>query len=273
VATYHQLADRLAKKNGVVMEYTLDKPFVQMENFMNSFVPASTDLYDDLIIDEGQDMNQVWANNLMKMLKPDGCAWWLEDPMQNLYGREPVKLPNWVTIHSQSNYRTPRNILRELNSILGLEKPIESISPIEGHSVDVIFYSENESLVEKTIQAIDMAITMGFKAQNIAILSYRGRENSALAPYTQLGEYTLHAPQSKYDQFGNLIYSEGEIEIDSVHRFKGRASACVILTEIDFNALDDNAQKRIFVGATRATMRLIMVMSRKSKDVMLSYIS
>ncbi len=100
-------------------------------------------------------------------------------------------------------------------------------------------------------------------------MSYRGRENSALAPYTQLGKYTLHAPQSKYDQDGNLVYSEGEIEIDSVHRFKGRAAPCVILTEIDFNALDENAQKRIFVGATRATMRLIMVMSRKSKDVML----
>ncbi len=271
VATYHQFADRLAKKNGVLIDYTLDKPFAQMENFMNSFVPSSTELYDDLIIDEGQDMNQVWANNLMKMVKPEGNAWWLEDPMQNLYGREPVELPNWVTIRSQSNYRTPRNILHELNSILGLKKPIESISPIAGHSVDVIFYSETESLVEKTIQAIDMAITMGYKPQHIALLTYRGRENSALAPYTQLGKYTLHAPQSKYDSEGNLIYSEGEIEIDSVHRFKGRAAPCVILTEIDFNTLDENAQKRIFVGATRATMRLIMVMSRNSKDVMLKH--
>jgi len=271
VATYHQFADRLAKKNGVLIDYTLDKPFAQMENFMNSFVPSSTELYDDLIIDEGQDMNQVWANNLMKMVKPEGNAWWLEDPMQNLYGREPVELPNWVTIRSQSNYRTPRNILHELNSILGLKKPIESISPISGHSVDVIFYSETESLVEKTIQAIDMAITMGYKPQHIALLTYRGRENSALAPYTQLGRYTLHAPQSKYDADGNLIYSDGEIEIDSVHRFKGRAAPCVILTEIDFNTLDENAQKRIFVGATRATMRLIMVMSRNSKDVMLKH--
>jgi len=49
-----------------------------------------------------------------------------------------------------------------------------------------------------------------------------------------------------------------------VHRFKGRASPCVVFTEIDFETLDDAAARRLFVGATRATMKLVMVASEQA---------
>jgi hypothetical protein len=57
------------------------------------------------------------------------------------------------------------------------------------------------------------------------------------------------------------VLTEGDILIDSVLRFKGRAAPCVILTEIDFDSLDDKAMRRLFVGATRATMKLTLVVS------------
>jgi superfamily I DNA/RNA helicase len=56
--------------------------------------------------------------------------------------------------------------------------------------------------------------------------------------------------------------------IDSVHRFKGRAAPCVILTEIDFETLDDKAIRRLFVGATRATMKLMLVVSEEAAGVL-----
>ena len=273
VAAYIQFADRLAKKNNFLINYSSENRYAEMEEFINNFRPQPSDLFDDLIVDEGQDMNQIWASNLLKMIQDNGRVWWLEDPMQNLYSRDPVYLKNWVTIYSQSNYRTPKNILNELNLILCLQKQIESESPIEGNSVDVIFYSEKESLVEKTIKGIDMAISMGYKPQQIALLTYRGRESSALSPYTQIGKYKLRAPQHDYDEYGNQIYSEGDLEIDSVHRFKGRSAPCVVLTEIDFENFDESAKRRIFVGVTRATMTLIMIMSRRSKDIILKGIN
>ena len=51
-------------------------------------------------------------------------------------------------------------------------------------------------------------------------------------------------------------------------RFKGRAAPCVILTEIDFEQLDDKAVRRLFVGATRATMKLMLVVSERSSAVL-----
>jgi hypothetical protein len=50
-----------------------------------------------------------------------------------------------------------------------------------------------------------------------------------------------------------------------VHRFKGRAAPCVILTEIDFDTLDDKAIRRLFVGATRATLKLMLVLSARAE--------
>jgi hypothetical protein len=42
----------------------------------------------------------------------------------------------------------------------------------------------------------------------------------------------------------------------------------VILTEIDFEKLDDKAIRRLFVGATRATMKLMLVVSEEAAGVL-----
>jgi hypothetical protein len=103
------------------------------------------------------------------------------------------------------------------------------------------------------------------------LLSFRGRESSNLTPFTQIGRHNLRSPiQGKYDESGNPEYSDGDITTDSIHRFKGQAAPCVVLTEIDFSQLDENAKIRIFVGATRATMKLILVISKRSLDVLLN---
>ena len=49
-----------------------------------------------MIVDEGQDFAVKWRDAIMRLLKPEGSAWWMEDPLQNLYDKEPVPLPGWV---------------------------------------------------------------------------------------------------------------------------------------------------------------------------------
>ena len=43
----------------------------------------------------------------------------------------------------------------------------------------------------------------------------------------------------------------------------------MILTEVDFERFDDAAFRRLFVGATRATMKLIVVMSERAAKLLL----
>ena len=269
VATYHQLGDRVCRLLGQVPDFSQPGAFARIEAALDRYTPEESGQFDELIIDEGQDFQAGWTANLLRFLRTGGRAWWLEDPMQNLYGRPPVPLPGWVSLRSDINYRSPKDILATLNQLLPLERPIESGSPLDGSAVDIVSYTNATDLIAKTVDAITKGIGLGFKRQHIALITYRGRENSKLTPYDKLGPYSLRAPTGHYDLLGNPIFTDGDILIDSVHRFKGRAAPCVVFTEIDFEKLDDASVRRLFVGATRATMKLILVVSELSAKVLL----
>jgi hypothetical protein len=270
IATYHQLGDRILRAQGEVPDFTQKGAFARLEATLDGHTPDDADRYDELIVDEGQDFQEGWAANVLRFLRPGGRAWWLEDPMQNLYGRPPVSLPGWVTLRSDINYRTPSDVLHTLNRMLPLKHPVQAGSPLAGTDVEIVTYSDSKNLIAKTISAVTRCIGLGFKRTHVALVTYRGRENSKLAPYDRLGPYPLRAPTGQYDLLGNAIYTDGDLLIDSVHRFKGRASPCVVFTEIDFEQLDDAAVRRLFVGATRATMKLTLVVSERAATLLLA---
>jgi len=268
VATYHQLADRLSRAAGQVPDFRQPGVFERLEAFLDGHVPAAGACYDEIIIDEGQDFQAAWADNLLRFLRPGGRAWWLEDPLQNLYGRPPAALPGWVSLRSDTNYRSPRDILATLRQLLPVVAQVEAGSPVKGAEVDILTYADPAGLQSRSVHALTRAIGLGFKREHIALITYRGREHSAFSPLSRLGPYSLKAPTGQYDLLGNPVLTDGDILIDSVLRFKGRAAPCVILTEIDFAELDDKAMRRLFVGATRATMKLTLVASEASARVL-----
>jgi hypothetical protein len=273
VATYHQLGDRVCRASGEAPDFTRPGAFAAIEAALDAHAPDDAARFDELIIDEGQDFQEGWAANLLRFLRPGGRAWWLEDPMQNLYTRPALPLPGWVSLRSDVNYRSPKDILETMNRLLPLEHPVDAGSPLGGSEVEILTYTDTGDLIAKTVSAVTKCIGLGFRRPHIAVITYRGREHSRLTPYDRLGPYSLRAPTGQYDLLGNSVFTEGEVLIDSVHRFKGRASPCVVFTEIDFEALDDAAVRRLFVGATRATMKLVLVVSEKSARVLLDRMS
>ncbi|HSJ80407.1 MAG TPA: ATP-dependent helicase, partial [Thiobacillus sp.] len=269
VATYHQLCDRILRSTGQVPDFTRPGAFEALETFIADYPPAAGWQFDELVIDEGQDFQPAWRDNLMKLLRPAGRAWWLEDPMQNLYGRPPVELPGWVVLRAQTNYRTPRDILAYLQRLVGPAQPIESGSPLDGSDVEILTYASHAELMDKTKTAITRGLGAGFKKDSIALVTYRGREHSRFTPLDKLGPHPLKAFTGQYDLLGSPVYSEGELLIDSVHRFKGQSAPCIVFTEIDFEELDEAALRKLFVGMTRATMKLVMVASERAAKAML----
>lgn len=270
VATYHQLCDRILRASGQVPDFTQPGAFQALEAFMTGYAPDENGLFDELIIDEGQDFQPAWRDNLLKLLKVDGRAWWLEDPMQNLYARPPVDLPGWVVLRAQTNYRGPRDILDFLQRVLGDEPAIEAGSPLDGSDVEILTYADHADLMDKTKAAITAGLKAGFKKDMIAVLTYRGREHSVFTPLDKLGPHALKAFTGQYDLLGSPLYADGDLLIDSVHRFKGQSAPCIVFTEIDFEELDEAAMRKLFVGMTRATMKLVMVVSERAARSMLN---
>ena len=271
VSGYHQFGDRIAKLQGTPIDFKKPQPFLQMEKVLDNYVPTQDQMFDDLIVDEGQDFKNTWSENLMRLLRSNSKVWWLEDPLQNIYSRDQISFENWVTIRSDANYRSPKSILYAINEILHLNPSITAASPIEGGEVELLEYTNESDLVTKTIQAIDRAVEIGFNKKLISLLTFRGRDKSLFTPFTQIGAHTLRAPiKDAFDDAGNQQFTDGEITTDSVHRFKGQSCPCVILTEIDFEELSENVKSRIFVGATRATIKLILVISSSSLNKLLN---
>lgn len=270
VATYHQLCDRIYRSQGRIPDFSKPGTFSEIESFMSEFQPNEDWLFDELIIDEGQDFKTEWKDNLLKLLRPVGKAWWLEDPMQKLYPRPDVELPGWTTLRSDTNYRTPRDILDNLSQLIPLPRPIESGSPLRESDMDIITYSDTTGLIEQTKRAITQCISLGYKRDMIAVVTFRGREHSALSSYDKLGPFELRHFTGGYDLLGNPIFTEGDILVESIYRFKGQAAPCVVLTEVDFEEMDELTIRKMFVGATRATMKLILVVSEKTANILLS---
>ncbi|MCK9986124.1 MAG: hypothetical protein AzoDbin1_02596 [Azoarcus sp.] len=264
IATYHQLCDRVLRAHGEVPDFRRPDAFAQLETRFRELDPGEAWRFDELIVDEGQDFRAEWLDTLLRLLRPGGRAWWLEDPLQNLYDRPPVELPGWVRITSERNYRSPGDILSALNRMLPLPRALEAGSPLTGSDVEFLTWSDSAGLIDATKRAMTRAIGLGFRRDMIATITFRGREHSVFTPFDRLGAHRLKAFTGSYDLLGNPVYSDGDFLIDSVYRFKGQAAPCVIFTEIDFEELDPLTVRKLFVGATRAGMKLIMVLSERA---------
>ncbi len=272
VATFHMLSDAFLRFQGQTPNYAAPDVWRDIERQMATAELPEAWRHDVLIVDEGQDFSVAWRDILLRMLKADGRAIWLEDPNQNLYGREVVPLPGWVTLHSDTNYRSPRQIVDMLAAIGAVSPPVEAGSPFKGADIDELVFphTDTEAMLAQTKHAITLCLAAGFARHDIAIATFRGRERSAILKLDRLSDaHTLKSFTGAYDLFGDPVYREGGLLAESVYRFKGQSAPAVIFTEIDFDMIDELVLRKLFVGMTRARLKLVMVLSERAQQQLL----
>jgi hypothetical protein len=263
-ASYHLLCDRRLRAAGESIDYRASGAFERLEERFAALPVPPGERFDELVIDEGQDFQPAWKDALLRWLRPDGRVWWLEDPMQRLYDRPPVELPGFVTLRADTNYRSPREVLDTLNRLLQPQPPVEAGSPVGGGEVEFLTYADAGSLLAATRRAISRALQSGFRIADTVLVTFSGRERSALRHFDRLGAHRLKSWQGRYDLLGQPEFSDGDLLVETVYRFKGQSAPCVILTEVDFEALDELARRKLFVGFTRASMKLLVVLSERA---------
>jgi hypothetical protein len=272
VTSFHSLSDAFARQRGQIPNYAAPDVWSGIEAQMAAAeLPASWQ-YDVVIVDEGQDFSEAWRDIVLRMLKQGGRAIWLEDPNQNLYGKDSVALPGWVKLHSDTNYRSPRQIVDILASIGATQTPVEAGSPFKGADIEELVYphGDTEAMLAQTRKAITSCLAAGFARHDIAIASFRGREKSVILHLDQLSEvHTLKSFTGEYDLFGNPQYRDGGLLAESVYRFKGQSAPAIIFTEIDFEQMDQLVLRKLFVGMTRARLKLVLVLSDRAEQQLL----
>ena len=128
----------------------------------------------------------------------------------------------------------------------------------------IVSYAPSESVRRITEKALENAVAAGFSPEQIALLSAKGLSSSKLLQKESLGGYALKRPTGRFNQNGDMIFTDGVLFADTVRRFKGLQSPCVIVTELDFEELTHSARALLYLAMTRASVRLELVMSEVS---------
>ncbi len=212
-----------------------------------------------MVIDEGQDFKQDWWEILQLFLHPNADVLWLEDPEQNIYDREPVELEGFVTYRDQRNFRTPTSIADWMHEYLGVA--FENVNPLPGMGVELNTWTEDEEdpvpLLVKRVKALKR---IGFKNEEIVILSCGGRGKSFVGEKTDIGGIKLRLATGRFGADDAEIYTDGQILFETVYRFKGQQAPAIIFIDAQTPEHASDRMKRVmFCGMTRATVRLELI--------------
>ena len=266
--SFHMLCDRLLRHAGHTPDFSAADAFTALVDDA-AVLPVADDFrFDTVIVDEGQDFDTRWRDIVLRLAAPDARVLWLEDPMQNLYGHAPLELPGWVRLRAESNFRSPRPVVEFLRTIVPEDVRIDAQAPVTDADVEILSYDDEESLLRAVKQGIRLCYSAGFRQEDVALLSYHGHRSSRVLAHDRLGPHTLRRFTGRYDLFGQPEFSQGDVLAESIHRFKGQSVPAVVFAEIDFESLDEPAMRRLFVGATRATLKLVLVAAQPAAAVL-----
>jgi hypothetical protein len=222
-------------------------------------VEPSLDL---LIVDESQDFDHEWLEALLPNLKPQGRLYVMGDAEQAIYRKEPFDLPDATRIVCRDNFRSPRRIAESLNLLRLTTEPVISKGADIGEAPSMhVFGGTDDGGLRVVEQIIVKLLHEGHRLVDIALLSFRGRQRSRLLQMDRLGPWTLQRFTGTFDDGSSPVWTSGELLAESVYRFKGQSAPIVIVCEMDFDVLDDQRARMLFVAATRAQARLHLVMS------------
>ena len=269
VETFHEMAVQVCRGMGVPPDFSQPDVWKTTVDRARTALDAREPNLHLLVVDEMQDFRPEWVETLLGMLKPSGQAVLLEDPEQNLYSdREPFEIASEVVVTSPDNHRSPRAVTDLINALQLTKDPVRSPGAWPGQWSEPLQYDgSDEDLLRQTVRAVQACIDRGFGMHQIALLTLRGLGRSALLRQESLGPWRLKRFTGAYEDGGAPVWSDGQLLADSIFRFKGQAAPAVVLSEVDFEELDENAKRRLFVGLTRARVHWEWVVSKRTIEL------
>ena len=266
VATFHQHCDDYAKKNGHNPDFSNPKVYDELAQIYiaasDNFLPK----FDLLVIDESQDFNPEWVEALYKELKSEGRLYVLGDDNQNLYDKEPFDLPGAVRIECTDNFRSPHKVVQTINYLNLVDQRIVACSGHEGEVPGLYTFDEKADSHDKALNKCLLNLwSEGIEPSQVVVVTYRGLKNAKVMTMTQAGGKKIKRPLQV--DGGNWTWTEGELKVETVNRFKGQSAPVVVFCEIDFEELNQSTKRKLFVGMTRGQLRVELVLSQRAEKL------
>lgn len=226
--------------------------------------------WDVIIVDDAQNFEAEWIEALGAALNPenpDSHLYLLCDPEARLFdGRGCFDFGDCVRIDTDESARITFSAAVFINGFGLSHRPVKSRNPLpaQADQMPVSVYHGPSELLKLTRAAVEKANLAGFDDEDIAVLSWKGLASSEVLKGGCIGKKMLMKPTGAFTPAGDAVWTEGTLLADTVRRFQGLSAPCVILTEVDFEAMDDRVRRLLYLGLTRASARIELVVSAQA---------
>jgi len=168
-----------------------------------------------------------------------------------------------VTYKEFANYRTPRLIADFIKDSLDVE--FDNKNPLPGLGVDVHLYKNDDEQKRIVAHCVNELIREGFSRDQIVVVSCKGLKTNSFRDCDHIGALKLRRFTGSYDQDGQQIYTNGDVNFDTIFRFKGQQVPVVIVVDIDDSLRnDDRVRNILYCAMTRATVQLELLVKEES---------
>ncbi len=204
--------------------------------------------FDVVIIDEGQDFQELWLLCLETMLKKDGEMYVFADPNQNLFQGGLDGLRSRCDISKQKltyNLRNADTINSWLTPLAGGHVTRSKL--MNGMPVTHLTYRSQEEEKRMLEKEVGRLVSQGLPLHRILILSPYRKENSCLKDASKLKDWPII----------DFLSKEHGIRFTTIRKFKGLEADVVFLIDVKDSRACTPAD--VYVGASRARYMLYVL--------------
>ena len=135
---------------------------------------------------------------------------------------------------------------------LGLDAAITAMNPVAGVRPRVHTYRDRVEQMRCLEQAVAHALQQGCALADLVLVSLKGLEHHLLHDEDHLGAWPLRRFTGRYTDTGVQVWTEGELTVETIYRFKGQQAAWVIVIDIEGD-WTQRQQHKLYCALTRAT--------------------
>lgn len=248
--TFHN-AHSLAYEIMGASDSPIEEILSEFEEYLEVVFDEENWKYSNIIVDEGQDLDDRLLNRLYELVKAKlGCFYVFYDRNQYIMKNQ---APKWIDdaecrLVLHKNCRNTAEVFKTSCSVMGLENMTPN--DVHGEIPSVKFYQTERELETIVEDFVARCAAEGLQPNDIVILTAKTAEASWLAS------------NSKYS--GIEISSEkepGKILFTTIRKFKGLESMAVLIVDASLSALLKAETRRLlYVGCSRAKNLLSIAM-------------
>lgn len=221
----------------------IDSVLSEFEEYLELVFDADTWNYNNIIIDEGQDLDDRLLNRLYELVKKKrGCFYVFYDRNQYIMKND---IAHWIEdaecrLVLHKNCRNTAEVFKTSCSIMGLRDV--SYNDVHGEIPAVKFY-QTESEFEKIVSDfVGQMTSEGLLPEDTVILTAKTIANSWVEADRDYAGIKLSTEQEP-----------GKIFFTTIRKFKGLEAKAVLITDFSLSSLASPEDKRLlYVGTSRA---------------------